>query len=177
MHGLSSWGSQALEYGLSSYGSRNILVDFRCGALPLHISSYTLSTFSTLTRATSRGSPGPSPPSSPLPTPLPSSWRASGRRDSADFWAPEEMRMGWGSQLKIPTHLLPPKAPPWLKCQLIKSTAGWDLRNLEFSQDGTKTLDVVLPSLVSMGPLAWPQLRSEERRVGKECRSRWSPYH
>ena len=26
---------------------------------------------------------------------------------------------------------------------------------------------------------AWPdgRLRSEERRVGKECRSRWSPYH
>ena len=23
----------------------------------------------------------------------------------------------------------------------------------------------------------YPQLRSEERRVGKECRSRWSPYH
>ena len=22
-----------------------------------------------------------------------------------------------------------------------------------------------------------PWLRSEERRVGKECRSRWSPYH
>ena len=35
-------------------------------------------------------------------------------------------------------------------------------------------------------PLAWnvpveaaeaKQIRSEERRVGKECRSRWSPYH
>ena len=25
------------------------------------------------------------------------------------------------------------------------------------------------------GVLSW--LRSEERRVGKECRSRWSPYH
>src|SRR2546422_8530207 len=25
------------------------------------------------------------------------------------------------------------------------------------------------------GPL--PRTRSEERRVGKECRSRWSPYH
>jgi len=25
-------------------------------------------------------------------------------------------------------------------------------------------------------PLPWV-LRSEERRVGKECRSRWSPYH
>ena len=29
--------------------------------------------------------------------------------------------------------------------------------------------------------LPWPvrrfKIRSEERRVGKECRSRWSPYH
>src|SRR3712207_9340374 len=24
---------------------------------------------------------------------------------------------------------------------------------------------------------ALPKIRSEERRVGKECRSRWSPYH
>ena len=23
----------------------------------------------------------------------------------------------------------------------------------------------------------WAKSRSEERRVGKECRSRWSPYH
>ena len=23
----------------------------------------------------------------------------------------------------------------------------------------------------------WTEQRSEERRVGKECRSRWSPYH
>src|SRR3712207_9498201 len=27
------------------------------------------------------------------------------------------------------------------------------------------------------GELGVPLLRSEERRVGKECRSRWSPYH
>src|SRR3712207_5172280 len=27
------------------------------------------------------------------------------------------------------------------------------------------------------GPSATAQRRSEERRVGKECRSRWSPYH
>src|SRR2546426_5012499 len=26
-------------------------------------------------------------------------------------------------------------------------------------------------------PLDLDELRSEERRVGKECRSRWSPYH
>src|SRR2546422_11434512 len=29
------------------------------------------------------------------------------------------------------------------------------------------------PDLIQMGA----PLRSEERRVGKECRSRWSPYH
>ena len=33
----------------------------------------------------------------------------------------------------------------------------------------------VIPSInVWQGLLLW---RSEERRVGKECRSRWSPYH
>src|SRR5580704_16981796 len=26
-------------------------------------------------------------------------------------------------------------------------------------------------------PEVFPDIRSEERRVGKECRSRWSPYH
>ena len=35
----------------------------------------------------------------------------------------------------------------------------------------TKKWYYVLP-VVSIGPF-----RSEERRVGKECRSRWSPYH
>src|SRR2546430_8744903 len=30
-------------------------------------------------------------------------------------------------------------------------------------------------NVVPMVPVAW--VRSEERRVGKECRSRWSPYH
>ena len=34
-------------------------------------------------------------------------------------------------------------------------------------------LEKVLAQVLS--PLG--QLRSEERRVGKECRSRWSPYH
>src|SRR5438270_12336648 len=37
--------------------------------------------------------------------------------------------------------------------------------------------------LIALTPLrkhrinAAPNVRSEERRVGKECRSRWSPYH
>src|SRR3712207_8208215 len=35
--------------------------------------------------------------------------------------------------------------------------------------------------LISIHRVAWKigfsEIRSEERRVGKECRSRWSPYH
>src|SRR3712207_6980031 len=31
--------------------------------------------------------------------------------------------------------------------------------------------------LLDVDELALEELRSEERRVGKECRSRWSPYH
>ena len=32
--------------------------------------------------------------------------------------------------------------------------------------------------LINCTPLGtYPLTRSEERRVGKECRSRWSPYH
>ena len=36
-----------------------------------------------------------------------------------------------------------------------------------------RVLDVELQPLQIVGI----ELRSEERRVGKECRSRWSPYH
>ena len=38
---------------------------------------------------------------------------------------------------------------------------------------------VVIVAAHATSPLAWVFifLRSEERRVGKECRSRWSPYH
>ena len=42
---------------------------------------------------------------------------------------------------------------------------------------------VILNSQINSGDTAWMLasmalvLRSEERRVGKECRSRWSPYH
>ena len=42
--------------------------------------------------------------------------------------------------------------------------------------DGHQPRDLTAEKLIehSRLPLAW---RSEERRVGKECRSRWSPYH
>src|SRR2546430_16987057 len=37
----------------------------------------------------------------------------------------------------------------------------------QLRDEGAKTVDAVITGA----------LRSEERRVGKECRSRWSPYH
>src|SRR2546427_9621758 len=35
----------------------------------------------------------------------------------------------------------------------------------------------VQPTNTAAGTAITPAVRSEERRVGKECRSRWSPYH
>ena len=34
-----------------------------------------------------------------------------------------------------------------------------------------------LEEILTYGAFSYPVARSEERRVGKECRSRWSPYH
>ena len=51
------------------------------------------------------------------------------------------------------------------------------------------TFETVLPQIIRLRACGWEVLpmlsyaasaldtRSEERRVGKECRSRWSPYH
>ena len=35
----------------------------------------------------------------------------------------------------------------------------------------------VIPMSEALVGVMTRELRSEERRVGKECRSRWSPYH
>ena len=39
--------------------------------------------------------------------------------------------------------------------------------------------DMIMPEMDGIRLLEWMRQydRSEERRVGKECRSRWSPYH
>src|SRR2546430_6035603 len=52
---------------------------------------------------------------------------------------------------------------------------------------GMEVVDTGTPITVPVGPAALGRIlnvlgepvdeRSEERRVGKECRSRWSPYH
>ena len=47
-----------------------------------------------------------------------------------------------------------------------------------FNTTATKSSSIwVAASFVQITAFATCVLRSEERRVGKECRSRWSPYH
>ena len=42
---------------------------------------------------------------------------------------------------------------------------------------GSNTIGARLGPALAKGLMEEQGLRSEERRVGKECRSRWSPYH
>ena len=53
--------------------------------------------------------------------------------------------------------------------------------NSRILKDGTElttyTRDVVSANILEVKAGTTGYQRSEERRVGKECRSRWSPYH
>ena len=56
----------------------------------------------------------------------------------------------------------------------------WE-KNGTYSFDRSKTrkeiFSIDTPPPTVSGSLHVGHVRSEERRVGKECRSRWSPYH
>ena len=54
-----------------------------------------------------------------------------------------------------------------------------NLQNLDFTPLWITMKTGVAATFVSffLGIFAARFVRSEERRVGKECRSRWSPYH
>ena len=53
---------------------------------------------------------------------------------------------------------------------------GFRRRIIEMGFIKGKTVEVVLNAPLK-DPIKYKIMRSEERRVGKECRSRWSPYH
>ena len=50
---------------------------------------------------------------------------------------------------------------------------GKNILDILISAKDSEHMNELRDKLVAIGY----QLRSEERRVGKECRSRWSPYH
>src|SRR5258708_24595959 len=85
----------------------------------------------------------------------------------------------------VVTSLGAGKADTWRK--LIAGQSG--IKTItRFATEGLKTRFAGTVDFVPAEPLSSPELserladlaadeRSEERRVGKECRSRWSPYH
>ena len=66
-----------------------------------------------------------------------------------------------------------------LQCDMIHNTADGIINLFPENQGNTVfpflTVDIV--SLIETCNRCQRSLRSEERRVGKECRSRWAPYH
>ena len=49
--------------------------------------------------------------------------------------------------------------------------------DLQGELDAGEAVEAILREIQQTATVAVYQVRSEERRVGKECRSRWSPYH
>jgi len=58
----------------------------------------------------------------------------------------------------------------------LRHFAGDAAARVEVIHDGLNTLPLPGALRRFQKRFCWPS-RSEERRVGKECRSRWSPYH
>src|SRR5271165_6005185 len=61
----------------------------------------------------------------------------------------------------------PPQAPPTTMDQVVDRTIEREKALVKMLAPRTPVVETYLQNLT----------RSEERRVGKECRSRWSPYH
>ena len=88
---------------------------------------------------------------------------------------------------------VPPQPPCDLPAGHFKVTGGVlylknaaekpNQRDQQLAQARKVLTDVIAQDHQEKNPAAWYYLgryyfeRSEERRVGKECRSRWSPYH
>src|SRR5687768_18526717 len=68
---------------------------------------------------------------------------------------------------KYPVNTLPPWPVPAMAVRLLVLSAGWP------AGASADAVTVVVPVFVARNAMA--PVRSEERRVGKECRSRWSP--
>src|SRR3712207_9293267 len=74
------------------------------------------------------------------------------------------------SEIELVEDLAPGEAPP---PQEERAIDGKGRRRAKAKPALNLTADMTTDSL----QLFLKDIRSEERRVGKECRSRWSPYH
>ena len=71
--------------------------------------------------------------------------------------------------------------PIWIKIALLVGMLAWALRYALFAYGNNGDLAFMLFTGIALHGICYDfffvsgQIRSEERRVGKECRSRWSP--
>src|SRR3989449_10767105 len=97
---------------------------------------------------------------------LPAAARAAVRvldKNGADVWR-DTITFAGDAQLAVARIVVRPSDVPVGEGQLVLRTVA------------SPPLEARAPILVSFSD-QWALTRSEERRVGKECRSRWSPYH
>ena len=76
----------------------------------------------------------------------------------------------------LPTHNV--QVPS--KCARLYFGLSWSAKaNIDIDASAVCLAGAQVADIISFQKLrdATPASRSEERRVGKECRSRWSPYH
>src|SRR2546430_16896015 len=78
------------------------------------------------------------------------------------------------STIALQLHATPPAILVWVVGGVVSMLGALSLAELGAALPETGGGFVYLAR--AYGP-TWGFLRSEERRVGKECRSRWSPYH
>jgi len=89
---------------------------------------------------------------------------------SGQGWSPEALTIDWCRRNGI--DLIP--GDGYLPATVPAMVGTWTAVLARF---GTMTLAEVLEPAIELAHGGFPISRSEERRVGKECRSRWSPYH
>src|SRR2546422_94607 len=94
----------------------------------------------------------------------------SGRRQSR---TPPARDLEAGDTRRQPQH------PSGIPTHHVAEVVDPEVQSTESNGDNQErgTEDYRDPGAATIGPQNHEQVRSEERRVGKECRSRWSPYH
>src|SRR5258708_36403660 len=95
----------------------------------------------------------------------PRSWsRGGGRQVDEVGWGQKVMEMGWGTDKDE-------------KGKKGGCTMTFLLISAQVKSPCVHTVVYLLSHFCPGIQQGFIPLRSEERRVGKECRSRWSPYH
>src|SRR3989337_1505557 len=76
-------------------------------------------------------------------------------------------------------HLPTPKVMHWatVRRKAMHLPRRWEKQRAKLMARHLGKVKPKVMHLPTQKVMHWATVRSEERRVGKECRSRWSPYH